>query len=228
MARILVAEDEPKIARSVAEALQDEGHDVATVADGGEAARRLAGETFDLLVLDLGLPVLDGLEVLRRARSLAPAMPVLILTARDTVDDRVAGLDAGADDYLVKPFALAEVQARVRALLRRGAPEPAGRLVVEDLEIDLLQRRARRAGDLIDLTVKEFEVLALLARHAGRPVTREMLARTVWNDVPRATSLNNVIDVHMARLRRKVDDPHGRPLIRTLRGVGFSLGPEEP
>jgi DNA-binding response OmpR family regulator len=220
--RVLVVEDEAKIAGALCEALGAEGHEAARVGDGPAALQALERGGVDLMVLDLGLPGLDGLEVLRRARAAGWRGPVLVLTARDAVDDRVAGLDAGADDYLVKPFAVAEVLARVRALARRGAAE-ANCLTVADLEVDILDRRARRAGQLLDLTPKEFEVLLLLARHAGRPVTRRMLAEAVWNDVPRATPLDNVIDVHVARLRRKVDDPFRARLIRTVRGVGFVL-----
>lgn len=220
--RVLVVEDEAKIAGALCAALGAEGHEAARVGDGSAAVAAVERGGVDLMVLDLGLPGFDGLEVLRRARAGGWRGPVLVLTARDAVDDRVAGLDAGADDYLVKPFAVAEVLARVRALARRGAAE-ASRLVVADLELDIVERRARRAGQLLDLTPKEFEVLLLLARHAGQPVTRRMLAESVWNDVPRATSLDNVIDVHVARLRRKVDDPFAVRLIRTVRGVGFVL-----
>ncbi|MBX3728645.1 MAG: response regulator transcription factor [Candidatus Sumerlaeia bacterium] len=220
--RVLVVEDEAKIAGALCAALGAEGHEAARVGDGPAAVAAVERGGVDLMVLDLGLPGFDGLEVLRRARAGGWRGPVLVLTARDAVDDRVAGLDAGADDYLVKPFAVAEVLARVRALARRGAAE-ASRLVVADLELDIVERRARRAGRLLDLTPKEFEVLLLLARHAGQPVTRRMLAEAVWNDVPRATPLDNVIDVHVARLRRKVDDPFAVRLIRTVRGVGFVL-----
>ncbi|MDK2970254.1 MAG: hypothetical protein PWP23_9 [Candidatus Sumerlaeota bacterium] len=224
MAHILVAEDESKIALSLAKALEAEGHLASVAADGRQAWQLLSEGEFDLVILDLGLPEMDGIDVLRQARASGQATPILILTARDALEDRVAGLDAGADDYLVKPFALAEVLARVRALLRRGSSDLPRRISVEDLTIDLLQRRAWRSDDLLDLTTKEFEVLALLAQNAGKPVTREMLGKVVWNNIPRVTSLNNVIDVHIARLRRKVDDPFAIPLIHTKRGVGFVLG----
>jgi two-component system, OmpR family, copper resistance phosphate regulon response regulator CusR len=153
---------------------------------------------------------------------------VLILTARDTVDDRVVGLDGGADDYLVKPFAFAELLARLRALIRRGRGVEPIRLRVADLEIDPLTRRVTRAGEAIDLTAREHELLEFLLRHGGEIVSREMLARDVWKEPARGTPLDNVIDVHIARVRRKGDGEGRTKLIHTIRGVGFLLGPEEP
>ena len=165
----------------------------------------------------------DGLAILGEVRKRHLATPVLLLTARDTVDDRVAGLDAGADDYLVKPFAFPELLARVRALARRGQAEPEAALSLADLELDVSRRQVTRAGRALDLTAREFELLEYLLRHQGRVVSREMLARDVWKTVMRYTPIDNVIDVHVARLRRKLDDPFDRALLHTVRGVGFVL-----
>jgi DNA-binding response OmpR family regulator len=174
------------------------------------------------------LPGRSGLEILQALRQRRIETPVLILTARDGVDDRVLGLDLGADDYLVKPFALPELLARIRALLRRGRPSDVFRLKVGDLELDLVARRVVRAETLIDLTVREFELLEYLLRHQGHLVSREMLARDVWKEPRRATPLDNVIDVQMARLRRKVDPDGAARLIHTVRGVGFVMREGEP
>jgi len=169
------------------------------------------------------LPHRDGLEVLTTLRKRGLHTPVLILTARDTVDDRVRGLDSGADDYLVKPFAIPELLARIRALLRRGRPDQVVTVEHEDLRMDLVTRRVMRAGQALELTVREFEVLEYLLRHVGRVVSREMLTRDVWRVTARATPIDNVIDVTIARLRRKVDDPFPTKLLHTVRGVGFVL-----
>jgi DNA-binding response OmpR family regulator len=176
-------------------------------------------------VLDLLLPGRDGLQVLTDLRRAGHTLPVLILTARDAVEDRVIGLDGGADDYLVKPFAFAELLARLRVLLRRDRGERETLLRAGDLEVDLLQRRATRAGEEVPLTQREFEVLAYLVRHKNRVVTRDMLGRDVWREPDHA--LTNVIDVYITLLRRKVERPGRRPLIHTIRGVGYSLR-EEP
>jgi DNA-binding response OmpR family regulator len=220
--RILLAEDEPKVGRAVARGLRSEGYDVALTADGAEADALLRAGGFDLVVLDLMLPGRDGFSILAAARGRGDGIPVLVLTARDGIEDRVRGLDLGADDYLVKPFAFAELVARVRALLRRGTADVL-RLVAGDLELDRVTRTARRAGRAVELTPREYEVLEYLLREAGRVVTRAMLARDVWRETGRATPLDNVIDVHMARLRRKVDRPFDSPLIHTVRGLGFVL-----
>jgi two-component system copper resistance phosphate regulon response regulator CusR len=169
------------------------------------------------------LPGLSGIDLLSRLRARANKVPVLILTARDQIEDRVLGLDRGADDYLVKPFALAELSARVRALLRRAETQEPSHPQVADLTLDVQTRIAHRGGVEILLTPREFDVLHCLMRHQGRVVTRAMLADAVWRDVPRATPLDNVIDVHLAHLRRKIDDGQGVKLLRTIRGVGFSL-----
>ena len=194
------------------------------VAATGEEGFFLANhEPFDLVLLDLMLPQRDGLEVLTALRRHGLQMPVLILTAKDAVEDRVQGLDCGGDDYLVKPFAFSELLARVRALLRRGRADQIVKLKQEDLEMDLVTRKVVRAAQALDLTVKEFEILEYLLRHRGYVVSREMLARDVWKVTARATPLDNVIDVTIARLRRKLDDPFEKKLLRTVRGVGFVL-----
>jgi len=221
---ILVVEDEAKVARALRDGFAAEGYEVAVARTGEEGFFRVSSETFDLVVLDLGLPGRDGLEILKTLRKKGHPTPVLVLTARDGVEDRVAGLDAGADDYVVKPFALAEVQARVRALLRRGRTDQVLRLKVADLEMDLVTRRASRGGQSLELTAREFELLEYLMRNAGRIVSRDMLARDVWKEPSRATPIDNVVDVHMTRLRRKVDPETGARLIQTVRGMGFRLG----
>ena len=222
--RILVVEDDKKVARALREGLQAEHYDVRVASTGEEGFFLVNHEVFDLVLLDLMLPRRDGVEVLTTLRKRGLQTPVLILTAKDTVDDRVQGLDLGADDYLVKPFAFPELVARIRALLRRGRMDQVLKLQLDDLEMDLLTRRVTRRGLAPDLTAKEFELLEYLLRHQGRVVSREMLARDVWQVAARATPLDNVIDVSIARLRRKIDDPFEKKLLHTLRGVGFMLG----
>jgi DNA-binding response OmpR family regulator len=222
MPRLLVVEDERKILRSLEQGLQAEGYEVVTATNGDEGDRLAAAQPFDCLVLDLMLPGRNGLEVLANLRRMGKATPVLILTARDTVEDRVTGLDAGADDYLVKPFAFAELLARLRVLLRRGQPERMTMLRAGDLEMDLLARRVVRGGEEVPLTQREFEVLEYLLRHQGQAVTREMLGRDVWKEPNHA--LTNVIEVYITLLRRKLEKPGHGPLIHTVRGVGYQLG----
>jgi DNA-binding response OmpR family regulator len=221
--RVLVVEDEKKVARALREGLEAEHYDVRVASTGEEGFFLANHETFDLVLLDLMLPRRDGIEILTTLRKRGLQTPVLILTAKDTVDDRVQGLDSGADDYLVKPFAVPELLARVRALLRRGRPDQVLRLQQDDLTMDLVTRQVVRAGQTLELTMKEFEMLEYLLRHAGRVVSREMLARDVWHVTARATPLDNVIDVTVARLRRKMDDPFAAKLLHTIRGVGFVL-----
>jgi DNA-binding response OmpR family regulator len=230
--KILLIEDEAKTARAVLNGLKTEGFIPSLAATGEEGFFLINSEPFDAIVLDWMLPSRSGLEVLKALRTKGSKTPVLMLTARDALEDRVAGLDGGADDYLVKPFALAELAARLRALLRRATADSPGaegkaRWQIADLEVDLTFRRVSRAGTVIDLTPREFDLLTHLVMNAGRIVSRETLAREVWQEVRRATPLDNVIDVHVAHLRRKVDDGFPCRLIHTVRGVGFVLR-EEP
>ncbi len=221
--RLLVVEDEQKVADALHDGLVGEGYDVVVVRTGEDALSSVTTEAFDAILLDLTLPEHDGLEVLKTLRDQRLLTPVIALTARDTIQDRVAGLDAGADDYLVKPFAFAEVLARVRAVLRRSRPDEIGRLRVGDLEIDPATRRVTRGDRPLELTAKEFDVLYHLAQHADQVVSRDTLAREVWRETARSTTLDNVMDVHISRLRRKVDHDAPVRLIHTVRGVGFSL-----
>jgi two-component system copper resistance phosphate regulon response regulator CusR len=226
--RILVVEDEEKVARALQEGLEAEHYHVVLARTGEDGFFRASAEAFDVVVLDLMLPGRDGLQILATMRQRGLQTPVLVLTARDAVEDRVLGLDTGADDYLVKPFAFPELLARVRALLRRGRPDQALRLKVGDLEMDLVTRRVVRGQTTLDLTAREFELLEYLLRHHRQLVSREMLAREVWRETARATPIDNVIDVHIGRLRKKVDPDGARRLIHTVRGVGFVLREEEP
>lgn len=219
--RILVIEDERKIADAIRKGLEAEDFQVSLAFNGEDGFFALNEQTFDLVVLDLMLPGRSGLAVLRTMRERGLQTPVLVLTALDTVENRVEGLDAGADDYLVKPFAFPELLARIRALLRRGRMDQAPTLKLADLKMSLVGRQVTRQGDLIELTGREFDLLQYLLRHQGQVVSREMLARDVWLETSRATPLDNVIDVHISRLRRKVDDPYDEKLVQTVRGVGF-------
>lgn len=224
---VLVVEDERKIAEALKLGLEAEGYQVVTAASGEEGFFCLNADYFDLMLLDLMLPGHDGLEVLQTLRAKGFTLPVLILTGRDTVEDRVLGLDSGADDYLVKPFAFPELLARIRLLLRRGRHETANVLTLADLELNLPTHQALRDGQLLDLTSREFELLEYLLRHQGHVVSREMLAHDVWKVRERSTPLDNVIDVNIARLRRKLDGPFPLKLIRTIRGVGFMATAED-
>jgi DNA-binding response OmpR family regulator len=226
--RVLVVEDELKVANALREGLEGERYDVVVERTGEDAFFRMTTETFDLILLDLGLPGRDGLQILTALRSKGVKTPVLVLTARDALQDRVAGLDSGADDYLVKPFAFAELLARIRALMRRGRGAESPRLAVGDLMMDLITRKVTRGGQPVELTVREFELLEYLMRYEGQVVSRETLARDVWKETARTTPLDNVIDVHIARLRRKVDLDRPVRLIHTIRGVGFMLREGEP
>jgi DNA-binding response OmpR family regulator len=226
--RVLVVEDEQKVANALREGLEGERYDVVVERTGEDAFFRMTTEAFDLILLDLGLPGRDGLHILTTLRSKGIKTPVLVLTARDTLQDRVAGLDSGADDYLVKPFAFAELLARIRALMRRGRAAESPRLAVGDLSMDLITRKVMRGGQPVELTVREFELLEYLMRYEGQVVSRETLARDVWKETARTTPLDNVIDVHIARLRRKVDLDRSMKLIHTVRGVGFLLREGEP
>lgn len=221
--RILIVEDEIRLAQSLQRGLETEQFAIVLAATGEDGFLLATTEVFDLLVLDLMLPGRGGLEILRSLRQRGITTPVLILSARDTVEDRVQGLNLGADDYLVKPFAFEELLARVRALVRRGqAPEPL-HLAVADLELNRMTRRVCLAGKPIALTVREYELLEYLLQQRSNIVSRDMLARDVWREVRRATPLDNVIDVHIARLRKKIDQGRSTPLIHTVRGLGFLL-----
>ena len=222
--RILVIEDEKKVAKALREGLEAEHYEVRMAADGEEGFSLASQDSFDLVLLDLMLPRRDGIDVLTALRKRRVPTPVFILTAKDAVEDRVLGLDRGADDYLVKPFTFPELFARIRALLRRGSTSWPVKLQHDDLRMDLTTRKVARREQSLELTGKEFEILEYLLRHRGRIVSREMLARDVWHVSARATPLDNVIDVTMARLRRKIDDPFEKKLLHTVRGVGFVLG----
>jgi DNA-binding response OmpR family regulator len=225
--RILVIEDERKLADAIAEGLEGNGYEVV-VADTGETGiRQLRNSVFHLVLLDVMLPRQSGLETLRELRRSGFRIPVLILTSRGSVDDRVRGLDAGADDYLVKPFAFPELLARVRALHRRAHPETSSTLQLADLKMDVNGRMATRGNETLDLTGREFDLLEYLLLNSGSVVSREMVARDVWKTTVRYTSLDNVIDVHIARIRRKLDDPFPVKLLHTVRGLGFILRKEE-
>jgi DNA-binding response OmpR family regulator len=221
MPRILVVEDERKVRRGLEAGLQAAGYAVTTAATGDDGLRLAVSDPFDCLVLDWMLPCRDGMEIVQAIRQAGRTVPVLLLTARDAVDDRVVGLEGGADDYLVKPFALAELLARVKALLRRGQPDRETVLRAAGLEIDVLRRKIFRAGAEIALTHREFEVLEYLARHKGGTVTREMLGRDVWKDPNYA--LTNVVEVYINLLRKKLDPAGGPSLIATVRGAGYCL-----
>jgi DNA-binding response OmpR family regulator len=225
--QILVVEDEPKVGNALREGLEAEGYEVILAQTGEEGFFHASSRACDLIILDVMLPGRDGIEVLSTLRKQGLKIPVLLLTAKDAVEDRVLGLDTGADDYLVKPFAFAELSARIRALVRRNKREPVTALTIGGLEIDPVKRTVSREGHRIDLTTREFELLDYLAQNHGRVVSREMLVRDVWKETGRATPLDNVIDVHVARLRRKIDDPFDTRLLHTVRGVGFTLN-EEP
>ena len=226
--RVLVVEDEQKVAHALREGLEGEGYEVTLEHTGEGAFFRITTETFDVILLDLMLPGRDGLQILTTLRDRGVKTPVLVLTARDALDDRVKGLDSGADDYLVKPFAFAEVLARIRAVLRRGRVADALRLSAGDLEMDLETRKVTRGGRAVELTGREFELLQHLLRHERQIVSRDTLARDVWQESSRSAPLDNVIDVHIARLRRKVDVDRPVKLIHTVRGVGFMLREGEP
>ena len=225
--RILVVEDEHKLAKALQEGLQSEQYGVALAHTGEEGFYLVQTESFDLVILDVMLPGRNGLEILKAMRQHGLRTPVLMLTARDAIEDRVRGLDTGADDYLLKPFAFPELLAHIRALSRRGIPEGSPTLRIGDLEVDVIGRTVTRTGQLLDLTAREFELLEYLVRHQGHVVSREMLTRDVWKEAGRHTPLDNVIDVHVARLRRKVDDQFNQKLVHTVRGVGFVVR-EEP
>jgi two-component system, OmpR family, copper resistance phosphate regulon response regulator CusR len=221
MSRILIVEDQKKLAASLRRGLEEEGFEADTAATGEEGFYVATTEPPDALVLDVMLPGRDGFQVLRDLRAQGFTKPVLILTSRDAVEDRVAGLDGGADDYLVKPFAFAELVARLRALLRRNLGDRELVLRADDLEVDLVARRVVRDGTEVDLSNREFELLAYLLRHKNATVTRDMLARDVWKEPGGLTT--NVVEVCVTALRKKVERDGRRQLIQTVRGVGYAL-----
>ncbi len=222
--RILVIEDEKRIADFVGRGLESSGYSVE-LADSGEAAlAKLHSADYDLVILDLMLPDMDGISILEKLRARKSSPPVLILSARSTLDDRVKGLELGADDYLIKPFAFMELLARVRALLRRGQAMPE-RLQVGDLVLDCLRRKVNRGGETIDLAPKEFSILEFLMRNRGRPMSRTMIVEHVWE--MDYDGLTNIVDVYIRHLRSKIDDPYPVKLIQTVRGVGYMVGTRE-
>jgi DNA-binding response OmpR family regulator len=223
--RILIIEDDKAVASFVKKGLESEQYAVDVTWDG-EDAQSLVGEaSFDLVILDLLLPKIDGWEVLKHIRTQKPSLPVLVLSGRARVEDRVKGLDLGADDYLTKPFSFSELSARVRALLRRSSNTIGIVLRVEDLELDRAERVVRRAGRRIDLTPREFALLEYLMRNAGRSVTRAMIIEHVWNFS--FDTMTNVVDVYINYLRKKIDQDFEHKLIHTVRNVGYELGTRE-
>jgi DNA-binding response OmpR family regulator len=221
--RILIVEDEARLRDLVARTLRGEGYEIDAEGDGAQGFERARSGAYDLLLLDLMLPTMSGLEISMRLRRQGVRTPILMLTARDSVDDRVVGLDAGGDDYLVKPFAFAELSARIRALLRRRAADArADTLQVEDLVLDRIHREAVRGGRRTELTAREFALLEYLMRNAGRVLTRDQIIGGVWpNDFEGGS---NVVDTYVRYLREKIDRPPAKPLLRTVRGVGYALG----
>ena len=218
--RILVVEDDHKVASFIQSGLQQEGYAVDVLHEGTTAGEQARAMDYDAVVLDLMLPGRSGFQVLRDIRARKPSLPVVVLTAKAAVDDRIAGLDSGADDYMVKPFALAELSARLRAVLRRGAPRE-NVLHVADLELDTMTRSVRRGGRRAILTAKEYALLEYLMRNSGRPVTKSLIIEHVW-DI-HFDSVSNVVEVHINALRNKIDRDAATPLIHTVRGVGYML-----
>jgi DNA-binding response OmpR family regulator len=224
--RALLVEDERRISTYVKRGLEEAGYAVDAVYDGREALDWADAASYDIIILDILLPELDGISACRELRRRGDRTPVLMLTARDTVDDRVVGLDAGADDYLVKPFAMKELLARLRALSRRTSEQPESSVLqVADLRLDTRTHQVRRAGKRIEMAAKEYAVLECLLREPGRVLTRTVIAEHVWNYD--TFSQSNVVDVYIRNLRRKIDDPFGKKLIRTLRGVGYSISDDD-
>jgi DNA-binding response OmpR family regulator len=217
---ILVVEDDLRIAAFVTRGLEESGYTVTVTHDGEDGFLAARYTDYDLIVLDLMLPKMDGIEVARKLRAAGKATPILMLTARDTERDKIRGLDVGADDYLTKPFSFGEFLARVRALLRRDTLTRASIMRIDDLELDTVARQVRRGGRDVALSAREYALLEYLVHHAGQVLTREQLAAHVWSD---AEVESNVIDVYVRYLRQKVDAPFGKPLIHTVRGVGYTL-----
>ena len=224
--RILIAEDDETLSRFVRQGLEGEHYTVDVFPDGEQARTAATQFEYDVVILDLNLPKLDGVSVLRHLRAKKPSLPVLVLTQRTRVEDRVECLDTGADDYLAKPFSFSELSARIRALVRRSHLPSESVLIAGDLKLDRVQRIVERAGSRIDLTTKEFSLLEYLLLNSGRRVTRSMIIEHVWNLTFDTTT--NVVDVYINYLRRKIDDGHSAKLIHTVRGVGYELsGPSD-
>jgi len=222
--RILVVEDDPSVARFLRKGLTEASHSVEHADNGVDGARLALSDSYDAIVLDLMLPGRDGFSVLRELRDCKVRTPVICLTARDSVEDRVQGLNLGADDYLAKPFSFSELAARLNALVRRSQGMPTNPIIVGDLVIDILARCVQRAGRRIDLSPREFALIEYLGRHQGRVVARTMLLEHVWG--MHQDPLTNVVDVHIKRLRKKIDDGFDQELIHTIRGVGHVLSAE--
>jgi DNA-binding response OmpR family regulator len=222
--RILVVEDEKRIADFLSRGLESGGYTVDVAGDGASALEMVHATEYDLIILDLGLPDMDGMAVLKKIRTRKTIPPILILSARDAVDDRVKGLENGADDYLVKPFAYVELLARVRVLLRRGQPTPE-RLQVGDLSLDCIRRKVTRAGENIELAPKEFSILEYLMRNRGRPLSRTMIVEHVWD--MDYDGLTNIVDVYIRHLRSKIDEKWPDKMIQTVRGIGYMLDSAE-
>jgi two-component system, OmpR family, copper resistance phosphate regulon response regulator CusR len=225
---ILVVEDEDRIREAINVALIEEGYTTVVVDSAEEALYVVSERIFQAAVIDVNLPKRSGLEFLAKLRERDRDIAVIVVSARDSVKDRIHGLMEGADDYLVKPFAIPELLARIHALLRRGRSDQRLKMKVGNLHIDFLNRKVVRAGRSIDLTLREFDLLQYLMEHSDRVVTRDMLARDVWKEINRATPLDGVIDVHVSRLRKKIDTTEEVILIHTIRGVGFSLSTDQP
>jgi len=219
---ILVIDDDQELLRMLRQNLESQNYQVTCAADGDEALDQAAGDTYDLVLLDIMLPGRDGFQVLRELRSMGLSTPVLMLTARSNVEDRVAGLDQGADDYLAKPFSMAELLARIRAILRRGG-EGGPKLTTGSISLDTASREVKKGEMPVDLTAKEFAILEFLLYNKGRAVSRFNLAEHVWGDTFDPFTMSNFIDVHMKNLRRKLDTPGQTPAIRTLRGIGYII-----
>jgi DNA-binding response OmpR family regulator len=220
--RVLLVEDEDKVASVVTRALQEERLAVDLARSGTEGLELAVSNPYDLVIVDLMLPGLDGTELIRRLRRSNTEVPVLVLTARDAVSDKILNFEAGADDYLTKPFAFAELVVRAKALLRRGPVPRSNVLRVADLELDRITHQVKRAGVSVKLTAKEYALLEYLALHAGRVLSRTMIIEHVWDQSFEA--LTNIVDVYVRQLRAKIDEPHAQKLIRTVRSVGYSLG----
>lgn len=227
-AKILIIEDDRKLSAALVSGMESAGYEVLAAGSAEEGFFLIHTERPELLLLDLTLPHRNGLDLLRQVRAEALDVRVLILTSHNTVEDRVEGLQTGADDYLGKPFSFPELMARIDALLRRFLPTQPSLLTVGDLVLNTRSRTASRANSKLELTAREFDLLLYLASNSGQTVSREMLARNVWRETSRYTPLDNVIDVQMARLRRKIDDPFSIKLLQTIRGVGFSLREPQP